>query len=62
MVLGRVTYEEFAAFWPRQSDGVPFATLNNTIDKLVVLRELWGLRSGKTRASSVIPTWKSRRR
>lgn len=36
MVLGRVTYEEFAAFWPRQSDDVPFATLNNTIKKLVV--------------------------
>jgi dihydrofolate reductase len=36
MVLGRVTYEEFAAFWPRQSDDVPFATLNNTIEKLVV--------------------------
>jgi dihydrofolate reductase len=36
MVLGRVTYDEFAAFWPRQSDDVPFATLNNTIEKLVV--------------------------
>lgn len=36
MVLGRVTYEEFAAFWPRQSDDVPFATLNNTMKKLVV--------------------------
>jgi dihydrofolate reductase len=36
MVLGRVTYEEFAGFWPRQSDDVPFATLNNTIKKLVV--------------------------
>jgi dihydrofolate reductase len=40
MVLGRVTYEEFAAFWPRQSDHVPFATLNNTIKKLVVSHSL----------------------
>jgi dihydrofolate reductase len=36
MVLGRVTYTEFADFWPRQGDDVPFATLNNTIPKIVV--------------------------
>jgi len=58
MVLGRVTYEEFAAFWPRQTDDVPFATLNNTIKKLVVSHSL-GSPSGRTRASSVMPTWKS---
>jgi dihydrofolate reductase len=37
---GRVTYEAFAAFWPQQTDDVPFATLNNTIKKLVVSETL----------------------
>jgi hypothetical protein len=36
MVLGHVTYNEFAAFWPNQDDSVPFATLNNSIRKYVI--------------------------
>jgi dihydrofolate reductase len=51
MVLGRVTYEEFAAFWPRQSDDGPFATLNNTIKKLVVSERL---RSAEWQNTSII--------
>jgi dihydrofolate reductase len=51
MVLGRVTYEEFAAFWPRQSDDVPFATLNNTVKKLVVSDSL---RSAEWQNTSII--------
>jgi dihydrofolate reductase len=52
MVLGRVTYEEFAAFWPRQSDDVPFATLNNTIIALTYVpatsRQVEPSRSSRT--------------
>lgn len=51
MVLGRVTYQEFASFWPRQSDDVPFATLNNTIKKLVVSDSL---RSAEWQNTSII--------
>jgi dihydrofolate reductase len=36
MLLGRVTYEEFAAYWPRQPRDAPFADLNNHIRKYVV--------------------------
>jgi len=36
MLLGRVTYEEFATYWPQQPSGTPFADLNNTIRKYVV--------------------------
>ena len=36
MVLGRRTYEEFARFWPKQGDDVPFAALNNSISKIAV--------------------------
>jgi dihydrofolate reductase len=36
MVLGRVTYEQFAAYWPHQPAEAPFADYNNRIRKLVV--------------------------
>jgi dihydrofolate reductase len=36
MLLGRVTYQEFAAYWPQQPPDAPFADLNNTIRKYVV--------------------------
>jgi dihydrofolate reductase len=36
MLLGRVTYEEFAAYWPNQPGGAPFVDLNNDIRKYVV--------------------------
>ena len=36
MLLGRHTYEEFAAFWPNQSDNVPFAARMNNTPKFVV--------------------------
>jgi dihydrofolate reductase len=36
MLLGRRTYEEFAAYWPNQGRDVPFADQMNNIPKLVV--------------------------
>lgn len=36
MVLGRRTYDEFSGFWPTQPEDVPFAALNNTVQKFVV--------------------------
>jgi dihydrofolate reductase len=35
MLLGRKTYEEFAAYWPNQSSDVPFADVMNGTPKLV---------------------------
>jgi dihydrofolate reductase len=35
MLLGRRTYEEFAAFWPNQSSDEPFADVMNKTPKLV---------------------------
>jgi dihydrofolate reductase len=39
-VFGRVTYEEWAAFWPTQSADDPFAKLFNETPKYVVSRTL----------------------
>jgi dihydrofolate reductase len=36
MLLGRVTYQEFAAYWPRQGSDVELADHMNTTPKLVV--------------------------
>ena len=36
LLLGRRTYEEFAAYWPSQPDDVPFAAHMNNTPKLVV--------------------------
>jgi dihydrofolate reductase len=36
MLLGRITYEAFASYWPSQASHVPFADLNNTMRKYVV--------------------------
>ncbi len=36
MLLGRVTYQEFAAFWPNQSSDDPFAAHMNGTPKYVV--------------------------
>jgi dihydrofolate reductase len=35
MLLGRKTYEEFAAYWPNQSSEEPFADVMNSTPKLV---------------------------
>ena len=40
MVLGHNTYTEFSQFWPRQGSEVPFADLNNGVQKYVVSRSL----------------------
>lgn len=40
LLLGRVTYEEFAAFWPNQSDDDPFAKRINELPRYVVTRTL----------------------
>ncbi len=36
MLLGRVTYQEFAAYWPHQGSGVEMADYINNAHKLVV--------------------------
>lgn len=36
MLLGRVTYEEFAGFWPNQSPDDPFTAVMNNTPKYVV--------------------------
>ena len=36
MLLGGVTYQEFAGYWPQQGDDVEFADLMNNTPKLVV--------------------------
>ena len=36
LLLGRVTYQEWAEFWPKQSDADPFTKLLNGIPKFVV--------------------------
>jgi dihydrofolate reductase len=41
MLLGRVTYQEFASYWPHQSnDEVPIADYMNTMPKVVVSETL----------------------
>ena len=40
MLLGRTTYEEWAAFWPAQSGDDPFAKKFNSIPKYVVSKTL----------------------
>jgi dihydrofolate reductase len=36
MLLGRVTYQEFASYWPQQGDDTPGADFMNPVQKLVV--------------------------
>jgi len=36
LLLGRKTYQEFAAFWPSMPDDDPFARIMNSIPKYVV--------------------------
>jgi dihydrofolate reductase len=36
MLLGRVTYQEFASYWPQQSSDVPAADFMNNTPKVVV--------------------------
>ena len=36
MLLGRQTYEEFASYWPQQSNDVPGAEQMNSVPKVVV--------------------------
>ena len=40
LLLGRRTYQEFAAFWPKQPDSDPFAALLNGMTKYVVTKTL----------------------
>ena len=40
VVLGRRTYDIFAAYWPHQSDDVPFAAFLNKVPKHVASRTL----------------------
>ena len=48
MLLGRVTYEEFAGYWPHQRDDVEFADFMNDTPKLVVSTTL-DAPTGRTR-------------
>jgi dihydrofolate reductase len=36
MLLGRVTYQEFASYWPQQADDTPGADFMNPVQKYVV--------------------------
>lgn len=40
MLFGRLTYERFSAYWAQQTDGNPFTTFMNGIDKYVASRTL----------------------
>ena len=40
LLLGRVTYESFAAFWPNQPGGTPMVDYINSVPKYVVSRTL----------------------
>ena len=40
LLLGRRTYQEFAAYWPHQTSDVPFADVLNNTPKLVASRTL----------------------
>lgn len=40
LLLGRLTYQEFASFWPSQSDADPFAEKINGLPKFVVSKTL----------------------
>ena len=42
LLLGRVTYEEFAAFWPNQPGGTPMVDYINGVRKVVVSGTLRG--------------------
>ena len=42
VVLGRVSYEEWAGYWPDAGDGDPFAAFINPVEKLVASRTLSG--------------------
>jgi dihydrofolate reductase len=40
LLLGRVTYEQMAAYWPHQSGGLPMVDYINSVTKFVVSRTL----------------------
>jgi len=42
VLLGRVSYEEWASYWPNAGDDDPFAAFINPIEKLVASRTLTG--------------------
>jgi dihydrofolate reductase len=42
VLLGRVSYEEWASYWPNAGDDDPFAAFINPIEKLVASRTLSG--------------------
>jgi hypothetical protein len=51
MLLGRVTYDEFAAFWPTADPNDPMTATMNGMPKYVVSSTLWTRLLGRTRPS-----------
>ena len=47
LLMGRVTYEQMAAFWPNQPGGVPMVDYINSVPKYVV-STTWKSPSGGT--------------
>lgn len=56
ILLGRATYQEWAAFWPGQGMSSPFAEFVNTTPKLIVSRTLDTLEwAGSTQIADAVP-------
>jgi dihydrofolate reductase len=49
LLMGRVTYEQMATYWPNQPGGTPMVDYINSVPKYVVSTTLEGPSSGRTR-------------
>jgi dihydrofolate reductase len=49
LLMGRVTYEQMATYWPNEPGGTPMVDYINSVPKYVVSTTLEGPSSGRTR-------------